>query len=55
MLAAGTLTLRRQLDELMAAVRHRTVPLVGLRDPTLMLSIFGTIAGRHGALAILPP
>jgi 2-oxoisovalerate dehydrogenase E2 component (dihydrolipoyl transacylase) len=47
--------LRRELDALKAATRSRKVALADLRDPTITLSNFGTLAGRHAALVVLPP
>jgi pyruvate dehydrogenase E2 component (dihydrolipoamide acetyltransferase) len=47
--------LRRDLETLKAAARSRTLQLADLRDPTITLSNFGTLAGRHAALVILPP
>jgi len=50
--AAG---LRRALDALKTAARERKVALADLRNPTITLSNFGTVAGRNAALVILPP
>jgi len=47
--------LRRDLDAVKATTRARTVPLADLQGPTITLSNFGTLAGRHAALVILPP
>lgn len=47
--------LRRDLDTLKLATRNRSVALADLRDPTITLSNFGTLAGRQAALVILPP
>jgi pyruvate dehydrogenase E2 component (dihydrolipoamide acetyltransferase) len=47
--------LRRELDTLKAAVRSRSVPRAELRNPTITLSNFGMMAGRHAALVVLPP
>ena len=47
--------LRRDLDALISAVRTRSVALADLRNPTITLSNFGTIAGRHAALVVVPP
>jgi 2-oxoisovalerate dehydrogenase E2 component (dihydrolipoyl transacylase) len=47
--------LRRGLDALKTATRERKVPLAELRDPTITLSNFGTLGGRHAALVVLPP
>lgn len=50
--AAG---IRRDLDALKGAARARTVALADLRDPTITLSNFGTLAGRQAALVVVPP
>jgi 2-oxoisovalerate dehydrogenase E2 component (dihydrolipoyl transacylase) len=47
--------LRRELDRLTAATRARSIALADLRDPTITLSNFGTLGGRHAALVVLPP
>ena len=47
--------LRRLLDAAKAAVRARTLPPEELRGPTITLTNFGTIAGRHGTPVVLPP
>jgi 2-oxoisovalerate dehydrogenase E2 component (dihydrolipoyl transacylase) len=47
--------LRYDLDILKAAVRARTVSLSDLRNPTITLSNFGTLAGRHAVLVVVPP
>ncbi len=47
--------LRRGLDALRADVKARTVPPGELRGQTITLSNFGMIAGRYGALVIVPP
>ena len=47
--------IRAELDRLKAATRQRTVALGDLRDPTITLSNFGTIAGTQAALAMVPP
>jgi 2-oxoisovalerate dehydrogenase E2 component (dihydrolipoyl transacylase) len=52
---ASPVELRRQIDALKEAARTRTLPLADLRDPTITLSNFGTLAGRQAALVILPP
>ncbi len=46
---------RRQIDALKRGVRDRTLTPAELRNPTITLSNFGTIAGRHAVLVILPP
>jgi pyruvate dehydrogenase E2 component (dihydrolipoamide acetyltransferase) len=48
-------SLRHSLDALKTAARDRKVALADLRDPTITLSNFGTMAGRQAALVILPP
>ena len=48
-------TLRRSLDALKEAVRARTVAPAALRGATITLSNFGTLAGRHASLVIVPP
>ena len=47
--------LREELDRLKAAVRRRAVLPEELRTPSITLSNFGTLAGRHAALVVLPP
>jgi len=47
--------LRRSLDALKSEARSRTVAPADLRNPTITLSNFGTLGGRHAALVILPP
>jgi len=47
--------LRRELDALKLAVEARTVALAELRGPSITLSNFGTLAGRHAVLVIVPP
>ncbi|HXP77214.1 MAG TPA: dihydrolipoamide acetyltransferase family protein [Stellaceae bacterium] len=47
--------LRRKLTVFKEAVRNRTVAVADLRDPTITLSNFGSVAGRHAALVVLPP
>jgi 2-oxoisovalerate dehydrogenase E2 component (dihydrolipoyl transacylase) len=47
--------LRRELDALKLAVHARTVSLADLRGPSITLSNFGTLAGRHAVLVIVPP
>lgn len=48
-------TLRRSLDALKEAVHARTVAPAALRGATITLSNFGTLAGRHASLVIVPP
>jgi len=46
---------RRQIDAMKVQVRERRLAPAELRNPTITLSNFGTIAGRHAALVVLPP
>ena len=46
---------RRQIDAFKRGVRERSLTPAELRIPTITLSNFGTIAGRHAALVIVPP
>ncbi|HVA38998.1 MAG TPA: dihydrolipoamide acetyltransferase family protein [Candidatus Dormibacteraeota bacterium] len=48
-------SLRGDVDSLKAAALARTLPLSDLRDPTITLSNFGTLAGRQAALLLVPP
>jgi 2-oxoisovalerate dehydrogenase E2 component (dihydrolipoyl transacylase) len=52
---ASAADLRRALDALKDAARTRRLALADMRDPTITLSNFGTLAGRQAALVILPP
>jgi pyruvate dehydrogenase E2 component (dihydrolipoamide acetyltransferase) len=47
--------LRRLLDVAKAAVKARTILPEELRSPTVTLTNFGTLAGRHGTPVVLPP
>ena len=47
--------LRSAIAALKEAARHRTVQPADLRDFTLMLSNFGTLAGRYGIPLVVPP
>ncbi len=47
--------LRTELDALMAAVAARSVATEDLRGPTITLSNFGSMGGRHGVLVVMPP
>jgi 2-oxoisovalerate dehydrogenase E2 component (dihydrolipoyl transacylase) len=47
--------LRGEIDALKVAARARTLAPAVLRDPTITLSNFGMLAGRHAALALVPP
>jgi pyruvate dehydrogenase E2 component (dihydrolipoamide acetyltransferase) len=46
---------RRQIDAFKTGVRERSLPPADFRNPTITLSNFGTIAGAHAALIIVPP
>ncbi len=46
---------RTRLEALKAAVRDRSIAPADLSGATLTLSNFGTLAGRHGALVVVPP
>ncbi len=55
---AGPLTdneRRKRLDALKTGVRDRSIAPRDLSGATITLSNFGTIAGRHGALVVVPP
>ena len=45
----------RQIDAAKRGVAERSLKPAELRDPTITLSNFGTIAGKHAALVIVPP
>lgn len=47
--------LRRRIDALKQAAKMRTLQVADMRDPSITLSNFGTLAGRHAALVVLPP
>ncbi|MGD9536698.1 MAG: dihydrolipoamide acetyltransferase family protein [Alphaproteobacteria bacterium] len=47
--------IRRGIERLKADLRARSVPLSELRGQTITLSNFGTIAGIHAALVVVPP
>jgi pyruvate dehydrogenase E2 component (dihydrolipoamide acetyltransferase) len=46
---------RMQIDAAKKGVTERSLKPADLRDPTITLSNFGTIAGQHAALVIVPP
>jgi pyruvate dehydrogenase E2 component (dihydrolipoamide acetyltransferase) len=46
---------RRQVDLAKAGVKDRRLAPADLRDATITLSNFGTLAGRYAALVIVPP
>jgi len=48
-------SLRRGLDDLKTRVRARSVAPSELRDATITLSNFGTLAGQHATLVVMPP
>jgi len=52
---AGAADWRIRIDDLKLRVRERTLTPAELRNPTITLSNFGTIAGRHAALVVVPP
>ncbi len=47
--------IRQDLETLKKAARERSVGLADLRNPTITLSNFGTLAGRQAALVVVPP
>ena len=47
--------LRAEVDRLKTAARARSVLIADLRNPTITLSNFGTMAGLQAALVVLPP
>ena len=51
----GDPVLRRDLDALKAAAHDRTLAPADLQNPTITLSNFGMLAGRHAALVVVPP
>jgi pyruvate dehydrogenase E2 component (dihydrolipoamide acetyltransferase) len=46
---------RSRIDAVKQAVAKRSLAAAELRDATITLSNFGTIAGQHAALIIMPP
>ena len=46
---------RRHIDAVKRGVAARSLPADALRGATITLSNFGTIAGRHAALIVVPP
>ena len=46
---------RRQVDAFKRGVRERTLAPGDLRAPTITLSNFGSIAGSHASLIVMPP
>ncbi len=47
--------LRERIEAFKRAVRERILTPADLRSPTITLSNFGTIAGRHASLIVMPP
>lgn len=47
--------LRQEMDRLKQAAREGRITPTELRGPTITLSNFGTLAGRHAALVVMPP
>jgi pyruvate dehydrogenase E2 component (dihydrolipoamide acetyltransferase) len=47
--------LRQGLERLRDQVKARSVAKEDLSNPTLTLSNFGTLAGRHGVMVLVPP
>ncbi len=48
-------TWRQQVEIAKAGVKDRSLKPDELRNPTVTLSNFGTVGGRHAALVIIPP
>jgi pyruvate dehydrogenase E2 component (dihydrolipoamide acetyltransferase) len=48
-------TVRRRLDELIGAVRDRSIAMEDLRGATITLSNFGSLGGKHAVLVVVPP
>jgi pyruvate dehydrogenase E2 component (dihydrolipoamide acetyltransferase) len=46
---------RRRIDAAKHGIRDRSLPPADLRGATITLSNFGTIAGLHAALIVMPP
>jgi pyruvate dehydrogenase E2 component (dihydrolipoamide acetyltransferase) len=46
---------RRQIEAAKKGVKERSLKPDELRGPTITLSNFGTVAGRHAALVVVPP
>lgn len=56
--AANRLTakaVRAEIDRFKTQVKDRSIAKEDLRDPTIMLSNFGMLAGRHATPIIVPP
>jgi pyruvate dehydrogenase E2 component (dihydrolipoamide acetyltransferase) len=52
---SGPEQLRSRIDRMKKAVAERSLAPAELRGATITLSNFGTIAGQHAALIIMPP
>ena len=48
-------TIRGRLDELISAVRDRSIAMEDLRGATITLSNFGSLGGQHAVLVVVPP
>jgi 2-oxoisovalerate dehydrogenase E2 component (dihydrolipoyl transacylase) len=46
---------RQRIDAVKHGIRDRSLAPADLRGATITLSNFGTIAGRHAALIVMPP
>jgi pyruvate dehydrogenase E2 component (dihydrolipoamide acetyltransferase) len=46
---------RRRIDAVKQGIRDRSMAPADLRGATITLSNFGTIAGQHAALIVMPP
>lgn len=53
--AAAPQDWRRSIDAFKRRVRDRSVTPADLRAPTITLSNFGSIAGQHASLIVMPP
>ena len=53
--ARNAATLRADVNALKTAARNRTIAAESLKNPTITLSNYGTMAGRYAALVIVPP
>ncbi|MCT8974819.1 dihydrolipoamide acetyltransferase family protein [Microbaculum marinisediminis] len=51
----STADIREKIEAFKDGVARRTLPPDAFRDPTITLSNFGTIAGHHAALIVMPP
>ena len=52
---SSTVDWRREIDAMKKGVSERSLAPDRLRGATITLSNFGTLAGRHAALIIMPP